>query len=91
MRHVSVREFAVVVFRFYPEVGGCTRVGERRWWRLQFWTAARAPAVGVAADVIDLNKIARWPMGFSGAMLLFCFFLGGYTDFLLQLSCHRGQ
>lgn len=54
------------------------------------WTAARAPAVGVVVDVIDLNEIARWPMGFSGAMLLFCFF-GGYTDFLLQLTCHRGQ
>lgn len=72
-----MRDFAVVVTRLYSGVGGCGRV--------QFWTATRAPAVAVVVDVIDLNEIARWPMGFSGAMLLFSFF-GGYTDFLLQLS-----
>lgn len=72
-----MREFAVVVTRLYSGVGGVGGV--------QFWTTTRAPAVAVVVDVIDLNEIARWPMGFSGAMLLFSFF--GAT----QIFCSNSQ
>lgn len=41
------------VFAFTPGASG-----------LPFRTVARAPAV-IVGDVIDLNKMVRWPMGFS--------------------------
>lgn len=74
-----MRESGVVVTRLHSWVGG--------WGGVQFWTATRAPAVGVVVDVIDLNEIARWPMGFFGAVLLFSFFGGEAT----QIFCSNSQ
>lgn len=47
---------------------------------MQFWTAARAPAAGVVVDVIDLNEIARWPMGVFRADAVVLVFFSAATQ-----------